>query len=60
MYELVHVSTRSWYVVPAELKHMRVIKDIATEETEEVHAVWMDSYTYSSLTVWKEVRKVSE
>ena len=46
--------------VPGGSEHVRVVVDIVTEETKEVHVVRMRSYADWSLVMGAEVRQVFE
>ena len=57
---LVQTWTGPWRVVPGGSEHVRVVEDIVTGETKEVHVVRMRPYADSSLVVGAEVREVFE
>ena len=58
---LVQTWTRPWRAVPGGSEHVRVVEDIVTGETNEVHVVRMrPPYADSSLVVGAEVREVFE
>ena len=50
--------TGPWRVVPGGSEHVRVVEDIVTGETKELHVVRMRPYADLSLVVGAEVRKV--
>ena len=58
--KLVQTWIRPWRVVPGGPEHVRVVEDIVTGETKEVHMVQMRPYADSSLVVGAEVREVFE
>ncbi|CAN0399820.1 unnamed protein product, partial [Ascophyllum nodosum] len=58
--KLVQTWTGPWRVVSGESEHVRVLEDIVTGETKEVHVVRMPPYADSSLVVGAEVREVLE
>ena len=58
--KLVQTWTGPWRVVPGRSEHVRVVEDIVTGETKEVHVVRMRPYADSSLVVGAEVREVFE
>ena len=58
--KLVQTWTGPWRVVPGGSEHVRVVEDIVTGETKEVHVVRMRPYADSSLVVGVEVREVFE
>ena len=58
--KLVQTWTGPWRVVSGGSEHVRVVEDIATGETKEVHVVRMRPDADSSLVVGAEVRAVFE
>ena len=58
--KLVQTWTGPWRVVPGGSEHVRVVEDIVTGETKEVHVVRIRPYADSSLVVGAEVREVFE
>ena len=58
--KLVQTWTGPWRVVSGGSEHVRVVEDIVTGETKEVHVVRMRPYADSSLVVGAEVREVFE
>ena len=58
--KLVQTWIGPWRVVPGGSEYVRVVEDIVTGETKEVHVVRMRPYTDSSLVVGAEFRKVFE
>ena len=58
--KVVQTWTGPWCVVPGGSEHVRVVEDIVTEETKEVHVVRMRPYADSSLVAGAEVREVFE
>ncbi|CAN0391024.1 unnamed protein product, partial [Ascophyllum nodosum] len=58
--KLVQTWTGPWRVVSVESEHVRVLEDVVTGETKEVHVVRMRPYADSSLVVGAEVREVLE
>ena len=60
MPELVQTWTEPWRVVPGGSDHVRLLKDIVSGETEEVHVVRMRTNADSPLVVGAKVRKVFE
>ena len=58
--KLVQTWTGPWRVVPGGSEHVRVVEDIVTGETKEVHVVRMRPDADSSLVVGAEVREVFE
>ena len=58
--KLVQTWNGPWRVVPGGSEHVRVVEDIVTVETKEVHVVRTRPYANSSLVVGAEVREVFE
>ena len=58
--KLVQTWTGPWRVVSGGSEHFRVVEDIVTGETKEVHVVRMRPYADSSLVVGAEAREVFE
>ena len=58
--KLVQTWTGSWRVVPGGSEHVRVVEDIVTGETKEVHVVRMRPYADSSLVEGPEIREAFE
>ena len=56
--KFVQTWTGSWRDVPGGPEHVRVVEDIVTGETKEVHVVRMRPYADSSLVGGAEVREV--
>ena len=60
MPKLVQTWSGTSRVVPGGSEHVRVVEDIVTGETKEVHVVRMRPYADSSLVVGADLRKVFE
>ncbi|CAN0328324.1 unnamed protein product, partial [Ascophyllum nodosum] len=58
--KLVQTWTGPWRIVSGGSEHVRVVEDVVTGETKEVHVVRMRPYADSSLVVGTEVREVFE
>ena len=58
--KLIQTWIGPWRVVPGGSEHVRVVEDIVTGETKEVHVVRIRPYADSSLVVGTEVREVFE
>ena len=58
--KLVQSWTAPWHVVPGGSEHVRIVEDMVTGETEEVHVVRMHPYADLSLVVRAETREVFE
>ena len=60
MPKVVQTWTGPWHAVPGGPEHVRVVGDIVTRQTKEVHVVRMRLYADLSLVVRAEVRVVFE
>ena len=58
--KLVHTWTGPWRFVPGGPEHVRVMEDIVTGETKEVHVARIRPYADSSLVVGTEFHEVIE